>query len=95
MPIPNISRSCPVYRFRVTADLPDLDLRVGDVLIYDPSDLRDPFILARAITANAGRLLSAFVDGDLESLDITPAAWSRARETLSPPRVLPMPSRGG
>lgn len=57
---PNIDRMR--YHFHVERDLPDLGLRLGDCVSFDPSDA-EPYIIHRPYPANPGALLAAMNEG--------------------------------
>lgn len=78
-----------IYRLRVLCDLPQMDLRAGDILGYDPADPAEPYTVCRAISPDPGAVLAAYVDGALEPITVTAPSFASRGVKSSEPRVLP------
>lgn len=86
------------YAFNATRDIPELGVRVGDVLVYNPSHAAQPWSLHRAVLG-PGSVLHALNEGALEPIDLPlPAALTSSSRAPAPddpaPRVLELHSRG-
>lgn len=88
------------FRWRVVADIPELDLRAGDLIDYDPANLVEPYVIVRGAPLDPGALLNQLNLGAIVELDISPSAGVRRVPTPSPSspvpraRVLRLPSAG-
>lgn len=80
------------YHLRVTRNLPELGLVAGDVVLYDPSNLREPYTLYRAIPLDPGAILHQLNEGTIAPVDIMPSSV-RPRSRSSAPHVLTLPGR--
>jgi len=82
--------------FNATRDIPELGVRIGDILVYNPSQPAQPWSLHRAVLG-PGSVLHALNEGALEPIDVPiPAVLA---SSLTPPadaparRVLALHSR--
>lgn len=84
-----------VYRLHAPYDIPALAIQAGDVVRYDPSDPIAPYSLHRAIDPDPGAILSAFMDGKLQGIDInpSPAFASSLSDALTSSPSAPRPPR--
>jgi hypothetical protein len=82
----------PLYRFRITEDVPALNWLKGDVVVYQPSNPAEPYTLHRAIAIDPGALLNQFVEGVAEPMDPIQPVFRVVRLPSHPsaPRVLPL-----
>lgn len=89
--MPNISRMR--YQLRVVrpTTIAGVELPVGAILDLDTADASA--VVVQRIAWNAGAVVGAMVEGDLEPVAITPAALSLALQprtaALSPPPAVP------
>lgn len=68
-------------RMVVQRDLPQLDLKAGDLITWQPDTSQHPFIVTRRASYDYGALLVALNDGGLEPIEVMPGASpSSARE---------------
>ena len=74
--------------FNATRDIPELGVRSGDILVYNPAQLAQPWSLHRAVLG-PGSVLHALNEGALEPIDVpTPAVLA---SSFSPPADGPVP----
>ena len=82
-----------LYRFDVRVDLPDLHLRAGDSVTYDPANAAEPFFVHRPARLDPGALLAALNDGAVEG--VIPPQLVTVAAPRSPERVLRLLPRRG
>lgn len=64
------------------ADIPELEIRKGDVIRWNKGASEHPFVHSRRRSFDYGALLVALNQGTLEPMNLTPGGASSQAETL-------------